>query len=138
MPVFQLSLGRNLDGPAHLALGRDLSALRRRGVLIVGSGNVVHNLPILMNDIRSGQETGLHDWAEDFDARVTGLIEAGDFAGLADLESFGPTLAMAHPTLEHYLPLLYTVGVAGKNSEPHFFAEGFVGGSLSMRSVLMV
>lgn len=138
VPTFQLSLGRNMDGPGHLALGRDLSALRGRGVLILGSGNLVHNLPVLMQDRRGGQDPALRDWAEDFDNRVAGLIEAGDFAALADLDSFGPALAMAHPTLEHYLPLLYTLGAAGRNAEPHFFAEGFVGGSLSMRSLMMI
>ncbi len=138
VPTFQLSLGQNMDGPAHLALGRDVSALRQKGVLIVGSGNVVHNLPALMRDRGSGRSPGLRDWAEEFDNRVTGLIEAGDFAALADLDSLGPALAMAHPTLEHYLPLLYTLGAAGPDSEPHFFAEGFVGGSLSMRSLMMM
>lgn len=138
VPVFQLSLSWNMEGPAHLALGRDLSALRRRGVLIVGSGNVVHNLRALMELMRSGRDPELQDWAEDFDGRVTGLIEAGDFDGLADTASFGPVLRKAHPTLEHYLPLLYTVGAAGPDAKAHFFAEGFVGGSLSMRSVMMV
>jgi 4,5-DOPA dioxygenase extradiol len=137
VPVYQLSLGQALSGPAHLALGRDLAVLRRKGVLIVGSGNVVHNLPVLIGDMRSGKEPVLHDWAAAFDDRVVRLIEARDFERLADLEDAGPLLRLAHPTLEHYLPLLYVLGAGGPEADVDFFAEGIVGGSLSMRAVLM-
>jgi len=137
VPVFQLSLGQELSGPAHLALGRDLAALRRKGVLIVGSGNVVHNLPVLISDLRSGEEPKLHDWADEFDDRVVRLIGARDFDRLAELEDAGPIMRLAHPTLEHYLPLLYVLGAGRPEADVQFFAEGIVGGSLSMRAVLM-
>ena len=138
VPLFQLSLGESLAASAHLALGRELAALRLAGVLILGSGNLVHNLPQLMMDRRSVREPKLRDWAGSFDAQVTELIEARNFDRLADLDGFGPVLRLAHPTLEHYLPLLYTLGAGGRDAQVQFFAEGFVGGSLSMRSLIMI
>jgi 4,5-DOPA dioxygenase extradiol len=137
VPVFQLSLGRNLAAREHLVLGRELAGLRDAGVLILGSGNLVHNLPQLARDRLAGRPPLPHDWAAWFDALVTQLVEARDFDRLADLDRFGPGLRLAHPTLEHYLPLLYTLGAGGRDAEVRFFAEGFAGGSLSMRSVLM-
>jgi 4,5-DOPA dioxygenase extradiol len=137
VPVFQLSLARNLTAREHLVLGRELAELRHAGVLILGSGNLVHNLLQLMRDRLRGRGAVPHEWAAWFDSRVAQFIEAREFDRLADLDRLGPRLILAHPTLEHYLPLLYTLGAGGRDAEIRFFAEGFVGGSLSMRSVLM-
>jgi 4,5-DOPA dioxygenase extradiol len=131
VPVYQLSLDLARTPREHLALARDLRALRRRGVLIVASGNVVHNLPAM----RHGADA--FDWAREFDARVAAAIIARDHAALADLDPRAPLMRMAHPTIEHFLPLLYTLGAAEPEDTPRFFAEGFDLGAISMRSVLM-
>lgn len=137
VPVFQLSLGKDLSPQQHFALASELSSLRDKGVLIVGSGNVVHNMISMRDDYQSGRGEMLHDWAQTFDETVRVAIESGDFAKLADVAGLGAGLRAAHPTLEHYLPLLYSLGSAGQRSTPQFFAEGFEGGSFSMRSVVM-
>jgi 4,5-DOPA dioxygenase extradiol len=130
VPVYQLSLDLSRPLKDHLALAKELRALRRRGVLIVGSGNAVHNLPAM----RHG--AGAFDWALEFDAKVAAAIEAHDFVALADLDPRAPLTRIAHPTIEHFLPLLYTLGAAEESDRPTTFTEGFDLGSISMRSVL--
>jgi len=129
IPVVQLSLDRRKDPAAHYQLGRELRDLRRRGVLIVGSGNIVHNLRTLR------WENSAFDWASEFDQRVRDRILAGDHAALVRYESLGATAALAVPTREHYLPLLYVLAAAGESEPVSFFAEKVTLGSLSMRSV---
>ena len=131
VPVYQLSLDLSRPLREHLALAGELRALRRKGVLILGSGNAVHNLPAM----RYGAEA--FDWAREFDARVAEAIEARDYARLAELDPTDPLTRAAHPTLEHFLPLLYALGAAEPEDAPSFFAEGFDLGSISMRSVLL-
>jgi 4,5-DOPA dioxygenase extradiol len=131
LPVYQLSLDLSKPLPDHLNLASELRALRRRGVLIVGSGNMVHNLPAM----RMG--TPAFDWAEAFDAKIATLIENGAYAEAANLNPADPLMRIAHPSLEHFLPLLYTLGAAESRDSPRFFAEGFDLGSISMRSVIL-
>ena len=131
VPVYQLSLDLSRPLRDHMALAKDLRALRRKGVLIVGSGNAVHNLPAM----RHGAEA--FDWAREFDGRVGDAIARRDFGALAELDPRDPLTRIAHPTIEHFLPLLYTLGAAEEGDTPSFLAEGFDLGSISMRSVLL-
>jgi 4,5-DOPA dioxygenase extradiol len=134
IPVLQLSMDYSRPAAEHLALGRQLRALRERGVLIVGSGNVVHNL----REVRRG--TGInaaYDWAHAFDAKVNDQVKNGRLDALAQFQQWGPEARMAHPTHEHYLPLLYAAGAVHADQEmPRFFNTGFQSASISMRSML--
>ncbi len=130
VPVYQLSLDLSRPLKDHLKLAADLRALRDRGVLIVGSGNAVHNLPAM----RQGADA--FDWAVDFDTKVADAIEARDYASLAELNPRDPAMRYAHPTIEHYLPLIYTLGAADEKDRPTTFTKGFDLGSISMRSVM--
>jgi len=133
IPVMQLSMDYSRPASEHLALGQQLRALRERGVLIVGSGNVVHNLRAM---VRSAADHQAHDWALEFDTLTTRHTRAGDTTALAGLIDGGPLAQMAHPSHEHYLPLLYTAGAAHPGEVPAFFNEGFQMGAISMRSAV--
>lgn len=131
IPVFQLSLDLAKPPSEHFTLAQELKPLREKGVLIVGSGNIVHNLMAL---VRGGQP---YDWAEDFDARAAKVINERDFKALAQPLSLASTLRFAHPTLEHYLPVLFPAGVADDKDELSFFNIGIDMGSISMRSFVL-
>ncbi len=132
VPVVQLSIDRTLPAAAHLELARRLAPLREEGVLVVGSGNIVHNLRRM--DWGLGDGEGF-DWAIRFDARVRSLLEAGDESGLAAYENLGADAALSIPTPEHYLPLLYVCALRRPGETPTFPVEGFTGGSISMTTV---
>lgn len=129
VPVLQLSVHRGLAPEAHLALGRALAPLRDEGVLILASGNVTHNLPHALSG--DGQ---LPAWASGFDADVAKALEQRDakFLGGALATDHGRD---AHPTPDHYLPLLYAAGAASPSDPISFPATGFDLGSISMRSI---
>lgn len=119
------------DLPWHVEIGRELAELRRRGVLILGSGNVVHNLRTMLY----GREP--YDWASEFDAGFACNLEARNLAALSDREELGALLKLAHPTVEHYLPAL-TVAVAGNHrDELLFMNESIDIASISMRSFVL-
>ena len=126
IPVFQLSIDLSQDLEWHLSIGKYLSDLRNRGVLILGSGNVVHNLSQLRSD------GGVHDWAMEFETLYTNALEDRDTSVLTDVKT--SLLDTAHPTLDHYIPSLTVVGASDPSDELHFITEGFDKGSLSMRS----
>jgi 4,5-DOPA dioxygenase extradiol len=133
VPAFQLSLDEKRTFKEHMELGREIRALRQRGVLILGSGNIVHNL----RRIDWGNPHSAYDWAVEFDARVKAAVDAHDGAALADPQKWGATLLeTAHPTVEHYLPLLYCMGVTDEKDAVSYPYEGFDFGSISMRAVL--
>jgi 4,5-DOPA dioxygenase extradiol len=131
IPVFQLSLDLSKPPMEHFELARELKPLRERGVLIIGSGNIVHNLRALVRGAPP------YDWAEDFDARAANAITRRDFAALARPASLAPTLRLAHPTLEHYLPALFPLGVGDDKDELSFFNDSIDMGSISMRSFVL-
>jgi 4,5-DOPA dioxygenase extradiol len=114
-------------------LGRELKGLRDRGVLIVGSGNIVHNLRTMQWDAAPNQA---YDWAIEFDTKIAGRIEQGELSALADFQEFGQTAQLAHPTYDHFLPLLYAAGAVEPGESPRFFNTGYQGASISMRSVV--
>ncbi len=132
IPVVELSIDGTKDAVYHYEIGRRLAALREEGVLILGSGNVVHNLNAFIWG-RQGGELG--DSAEVFDARVKECLAAGDHAPLIHYESLGPEAAFAVPTPEHYYPLLYTLGAGSSQDRISFPVEGVAGGAISMLAV---
>lgn len=133
IPVVQLSIDYRRPSAEHFALGQQLQALRERGVLIVGSGNVVHNLRALQ---RTQSPLQAYDWAIEFDQMVTGLVERGGLARLGDFQQLGTVAQMAHPTYDHYLPLLYAAGAVHPGEVAQFFNADFQMAAISMRSMV--
>jgi 4,5-DOPA dioxygenase extradiol len=134
VPVVQLSVDERLDTAEHLALGRALRPLRDEGVLILASGNVTHNLRHAMMAARRGDLT-TPSWAKGFDDGVIKAVEQRDHAwlGRALDSEIGQT---AHPSPDHYLPLLYAAGAADVSDAIRSPITGFDLGSLSMRSIV--
>lgn len=132
VPVVQLSLDRRQPPQWHYELGKRLAFLRRCGVLLLGSGNIVHNLGQVV-----WRGEARHDWAVQFDADIATAIEAGDDAAVIDYQRFGEAAMLSVPTREHYLPLLYILGARGEGEGISFFNEVVEMGSLSMRSLLL-
>ena len=133
IPVIQLGMDYSRPATEHFAIGQQLAALRDRGVLIVGSGNTVHNLRTMRRDAADSQA---HDWAIEFDRVTADHIAQQRLPALCDFQQLGAVAQMAHPSWEHYLPLLYAAGAAHPDDKPNFFNEGFQGASISMRSVM--
>jgi 4,5-DOPA dioxygenase extradiol len=131
VPVLQLSLDATRAADFHWAIGAALAPLRDDGVLVLGSGNLVHNLR-LFDSVRPGG----FDWAERFDEHVRVAIDAGDREALIHPERH-PDGALAVPTPEHYLPLLYACALRAPGDPVRTFVEGLEGGSISMRSIVV-
>ncbi len=129
LPVLQLSLDRRRSPREHLELARRLRPLRQEGVLVLGSGNLVHNL----GRILWGE--GAHGWAEAFDQLLAERISSGSLEDLLDPLALGPEAALALPSLEHYLPLLYVLGVRDPGEPLAFFNAEVTLGAISMRSL---
>ena len=134
IPVLQLSIDYTKGADYHLALAKELYSLRKKGVLIIGSGNMVHNLRMVAWDKLSEPSYG-YDWAVQINEKFKTLITAGRFDELASYDRLGPEARMAIPTPEHYLPLMYTLGLKGAKDATTFFNDKAVGGSLTMTSV---
>ena len=134
VPVVQLSIDGRLAPAGHLAIGRALAPLREEGVLILGSGNITHNLRHAFASWQRG-DTATPDWARSFDAEVAKAASQHDGLALARLAETDAG-RISHPTPDHYFPLLYAAGAAGPQDEVKFPLSGFDMGSLSMRSVL--
>jgi len=133
IPVFQVSLDHGRTFEEHLALGKEMKELRERGVLIVGSGNLVHNL----RKINWEMHAAAYPWAEEFDGKVKKAIEERDVNSLAAPDRWGSgLLGEAHPTLEHYVPVLYCLGATDAKDKVSFPYEGIEFGSISMRMAL--
>ena len=134
VPVFQLSIDITKSGAYHHAIGRALAGLRDEGVLIIGSGNVVHNLRATMRGAPDSLH-GLTPWAEEFDVRAKAAIDAGDAPALMAYETLTPGAMIAVPFPDHYFPLLYAMGAAQPGERARHIYEGFQAGTLSMRCV---
>ena len=133
VPVVQLSIDRRLAPADHLAIGRALAPLRDEGILLMASGNVTHNLRHAFHSMQTG-DTSRPPWAERFDREVAAALEDGEPDRLVRTIE-GDDARLAHPTLDHYLPLLYAAGAADANDRVSFPVAGWDLGSLSMRSV---
>lgn len=132
VPVVQLSINRAEPPAFHYQLGQRLRALRDEGVLLLGSGNVVHNLRAYAWKEPAAPP---FDWAERFEATVCALIEGGEHARLVDYAALGRDAELAIPTPEHYLPLLYVLGASDPGESVRFSNQGIEGASVSMLSV---
>jgi len=134
VPVVQLSMDETQPAAFHYEIGRGLAALREEGVLVIGSGNLVHNL--------HAYAWGRHpaepfDWAVRFEQRARELIRAGDHGPLVEYETLGRDAILSAPTPDHYLPLLYVLGARHPADVASFPVEGIDGGSVSMLSVTL-
>jgi 4,5-DOPA dioxygenase extradiol len=133
IPVFQMSIDMTRSHKEHYELAKELALLRRRGVLIIGSGNLVHNL----GEIDFNEQAAVFPWAEDFDAKAKDLLLAHDHSSLIQYEKLGHAAQLSIPTPDHYWPLLYILGLQEDDEEVSFPIEGIAHGSISMRCVLI-
>jgi 4,5-DOPA dioxygenase extradiol len=134
VPVLQLSIDYNKPPQYHFDLAKQLASLRRKGVLIIGSGNMVHNLGMVAWDKLGEAEYGF-DWALEINEIFKDKIGSGDFQSLIDYQKLGSAAKLAIPTPDHYYPLLYSIALQDKKDEINFFNDKAVGGSLTMTSV---
>ncbi|GAB2542656.1 4,5-DOPA-extradiol-dioxygenase [Rufibacter soli] len=132
VPVLQLSIDYTKGPQYHYDLAKELNALRKKGVLIMGSGNMIHNLRMVNWSMING---GGYDWAYTLNDKFKDLIQNREHQSLIHYQKLGKEALMAIPTPEHYLPLLYTLGLQGKDEPASFFNDKLVGGSLNMTSV---
>jgi 4,5-DOPA dioxygenase extradiol len=134
VPVIQLSIDRRLDMRRHYELGRSLAELRDEGVLILASGNIVHNLRDAFGRMQSGS-TQTPSWAASFDETVKRVVTERDTQTLLSLWSETDEGRLAHPTPDHWLPLIYAYAASDERDGVAYPTEGFDFGSLSMRNV---
>jgi len=134
IPVLQLSIDYTKGPQYHYDLAKEVQSLRKKGVLIIGSGNMVHNLGMIAWDRLNDEEYG-YDWARNINEKFKSLILDGDHVPLINYSSLGKDALLAIPTPEHYLPLMYTLGVKTDKDTVAFFNDKAVGGSLTMTSV---
>ncbi|MDT3741402.1 MAG: 4,5-DOPA dioxygenase extradiol [Candidatus Kapabacteria bacterium] len=132
IPVYQMSIDFGKPMQYHFELAKELSFLRKKGVLIIGSGNVVHNLRMA----KWKGDTKPYDWAIEFDNVVKTSIEENNPENLISYEKLGSISNLAHPTNDHYIPLIYALGLRDIKDDFFFFNDSFDMGSMSMRSVL--
>jgi len=130
IPVIQLSLDYSKPAAWHFELAKQLAFLRRKGVLIIGSGNIVHNLGLI-----NWHDDKNFDWAIEANDKVKQLINAHDFQSLAKYDTLGRSMQLAVPTPEHFLPLLYTLALKEEKETLAYFNDKTIMGSLSMTSV---
>lgn len=136
VPVIQMSLDYSQGPQYHYDLARELAALRQKGILIIGSGNMVHNLGMVAWD-RLNDDTYGYDWALEAREKMNTYILTGDHASLIQYPSQGKAFQLSIPTPEHYLPLMYVLGLAGKEEEISLFNDKAIAGSLTMTSVMI-
>ncbi len=132
IPVVQLSIDETRPASWHFEIARRLAPLRDEGVLIVGSGNLVHNLHTYSWGNTAAEP---YDWAIRFEALARKALDAADFAPLVGYQSLGPDAVLSAPTPDHYLPLLYVLAQHREGDAITYPTEGFDGGSISMLAV---
>ena len=131
IPVFQMSLNRLKDEKYHYNLGKKLSNLRDKGILIIGSGDIVHNLGIMDYDMNATP----FDFATEFDNYISGSITSREHDNIISYQKMGESAKLSVPTKEHYLPLLYIAGLQEETDEVNFIYKGIQHGSMSMTSI---
>ncbi len=134
IPVLQLSIDYSKNASYHYELAKEIFSLRKKGVLIIGSGNMVHNLRMVRFDKLYGPAFGF-DWAIHMNTTFKDLITSGSHDKLIQYEKMGTEAMLSIPTPEHYLPLIYILGLSKKDEPIHFFNDKAIGGSLTMTSV---
>lgn len=136
VPVVQMSLDYYQTPQHHYELARELQSMRQKGVLIIGSGNMVHNLRMVAWD-KFDADNYAFDWALEASERMKKYILNGDHKSLINYQSHGKPFELAIPTPEHYLPLLYVMALKAENEGVKFFNDKAVAGSLTMTSVVV-
>ncbi|KQX00484.1 4,5-DOPA dioxygenase extradiol [Flavobacterium sp. Root420] len=137
VPVIQLSIDYTKSGQYHFELAQKLQSLRHKGVLIIGSGNIVHNLRLV--DFRNFDKDNYgFDWAIEARETINNYLLDENFQPLIDFEKMNKAIHLAIPTPDHYLPLLYTLGLKEKSEELSLFNDKLLAGSLSMTSVKII
>ncbi len=131
VPVIPLSLDYTKSPQWHYEFGQKLKTLREQGILIIGSGNIVHNLGRI-----DWTDSMSHQWALDFDAKITENIDTGNHANLMNFLSWGEMSRLAHPSYDHLLPLFPLLGASDPTDTIEYFTPEISMGSLSMRSIL--
>ena len=131
IPVYQLSVDRRADAETHFQIGRDIDRLREKGVLIFGSGNVVHNLAKINWSMAGG-----YPWADDFDRYIQAKVAERRFGDVLDYKSAGKAAELAFVTPDHFYPLLYVLGAARPNDKLTVFNDSCTLGSISMTCYL--
>jgi 4,5-DOPA dioxygenase extradiol len=131
IPTFQLSIDFDKPAAMHYQIGKELTSLRKQGVLILGSGNIVHNL----GRISWSNET--FDWADKFDKKIVELIKDRKDDKILDYQKMGEMAGLSVPTTDHFYPLLYVLGASEKKEPIKVFNEKTTMGSISMTSILI-
>jgi 4,5-DOPA dioxygenase extradiol len=134
IPVIQLSLDYTQGPEYHFNLAKELQSLRKKGVLIIGSGNMVHNFQYLQLKGDFNIHFG-HDWAIEANETFKKLITENDYKSLINYRNYSKSLQLSAPTPEHYLPLLYSIALRNENEPISFFNDALLAGSFSMTSV---
>lgn len=134
IPVIQLSIDYTQSAQYHYDLAKKLNYLRKKGVLIIGSGNIIHNLRLVDFQNLDKDNYG-YDWAVEAHEKINQLLLKGDYQSLIDYHLQGKAVQLAVPTPDHYLPLIYALGLQEKGEELSLFNNKLLGGSLSMTSL---
>jgi 4,5-DOPA dioxygenase extradiol len=133
IPTFEFSIDYSKPAQYHYELGKQLEFLRHKGVLIIGSGNIVHNLGMV--DWKN--PNGAYDWASEFDQNVKTFLDKGDDKSLINYQSLGKSAQLSIPTNDHYLPMIYTLGLRSEKEQVSYLYESMEMGSISMRSFII-
>tara|TARA_R110000868_G_C10884344_1_gene763184 strand:- start:708 stop:1538 length:831 start_codon:yes stop_codon:yes gene_type:complete len=134
IPIVQLSIDYTKSAQYHFELAQKLNSLRTKGILIIGSGNIIHNLRLV--DFKNiDKENYGYDWAIEAREKINNFLLDGNYEPLLNYEKQSSAFQLAIPTPDHYFPLIYTLGLKQKNEDLSLFNDKLVGGSLSMTSV---
>lgn len=137
IPVLQLSIDRTKGLDYHYQLAQQLSYLRSKGVLIIGSGNMIHNLRMLrVGEGGFNAEFG-YDWAMEQNEIFKTKIDSKDHKALVNVKDLDSNIRLSIPSFEHYIPLLYVLGLQGKSESSYIFNDKVIAGALSMTSVII-
>ncbi|AHF06085.1 4,5-DOPA dioxygenase extradiol [Desulfitobacterium metallireducens] len=131
IPVFQMSVNQDKNPDYHFEIGKEIKALREKGVLILGSGNVVHNLSKIKWEMKSG-----NDWALEFDNYIKSKVMKREYKDILNYKKAGSSAELAVPTSEHFDPLLYVLGASDESDHLSIYNDTCTMGSLSMTSYL--
>ena len=131
IPVFQMSLDGSLSNREMFEIGNEIKGLREQGVLIMGSGNIVHNLRMINFSFNGG-----YDWAHDFNDYIIDSVMKKNYEDVIEYQNFGDAAKLSVPTSEHFNPLLYVLGATEQSDEVNIYNNSYLAGSLSMTSFL--
>ncbi len=136
IPVIQMSLDYTQSPQRHYEIAQELTSLRKKGILIIGSGNLVHNLGLIAWD-KMNTDNYAYEWATEANTKMKQFILANDHNSLINFRSQGKAFDLAIPSAEHYLPLLYALALKTPNEKVRFFNDKAVAGSISMTSLMI-